>query len=117
MTPLLGKSELRKNGVSLHLLLNERRESISGVPAVYLVEPSEENIRRIIQDLSTTVYELAYLNFTSAIPREMMTLLAELAVEKQCTQRIRRVGHRCWMVERGRERGRGTGRRGEGQIE
>lgn len=46
------------------------------VPAVYLVEPSAENIARIGLDLQANLYESFYLNFTSSIPR---TLLEELA--------------------------------------
>ena len=40
-------SKLRKRGVTLHLLLESDREEIPDVPAVYFVEPSAENIKRV----------------------------------------------------------------------
>jgi len=52
----------------------------------------EENIRRIAKDCSSPIYEINYINFSSSISREMMTLFAQLCVEYGCSQRISRVG-------------------------
>ena len=69
ITPLFSNSDLRKNGVTLHLQIQDRREPIKGVPAVYYVEPTEENIRRIVKDCSVPIYEISYINFSSSISR------------------------------------------------
>ena len=69
ITPLFSNSDLRKNGVTLHLQIQDRREPIKGVPAVYYVEPTEENIRRIVKDCSVPIYEINYINFSSSISR------------------------------------------------
>ena len=41
VSPLVRVAELRKHGVTLHLLLESERQPIPEVPAVYLVQPSE----------------------------------------------------------------------------
>ena len=43
--------ELRKHGITLHLMINVNREPIPDVPAIYFVEPTKENVQRIAQDL------------------------------------------------------------------
>lgn len=58
---------------------------------MYYVEPTEENIRRIAKDCSSPIYEINYINFSSSVPRELMTLFAQLCVEYGCSQRISRV--------------------------
>ena len=96
ITPLFHNSDLRKNGVTLHLLISDKREPIKGVPAVYYVEPTEENVRRIVRDCSAPIYEINYINFSSSISRELMTLFAQLCVENNCSQRINRV-YDCYI--------------------
>ena len=78
--------------MTLHLQIMDKREPIKGVPAVYYVEPTEENVRRIVKDCASPIYEINYINFSSSISRELMTLFAQLCVENQCSQRIGRVG-------------------------
>ena len=82
---------MRRCGVTLHLQIGDRREPIKGVPAVYYVEPTEENIRRIVKDCSSPLYEINYINFSSSVPRDMMSLFAQLCVENSCSHRIMRV--------------------------
>jgi len=47
VAPLLTVGDLREHGVTLHLLINKEREPISDAPAVYLLEPTSENIKLI----------------------------------------------------------------------
>src|SRR6185369_9426722 len=76
ISSVLKVNDLRKNGVTVHMLLKSDRQPISDVPAIYFVEPTSENVQRISEDLARNLYESYYINFTSAIPR---TLLEELA--------------------------------------
>ena len=41
-------SDLRKHGVTLHLMISSERQSIPDVPAIYFVEATEENVRLIV---------------------------------------------------------------------
>ena len=47
IAPLLKISDLRKYGVTLHLMISTERQSIPDVPAIYFVDATEENIRLI----------------------------------------------------------------------
>ncbi len=50
ISPLLNVAQLRRNGVTLHMLLDCEREAIPDVPAIYFCRPTAENIRRIAKD-------------------------------------------------------------------
>ena len=58
VTPLVRVNELRKHGVTLHLLLESDRQPIGDVPAVYFIQPSEVNVKRVAADLSSSLYEV-----------------------------------------------------------
>src|SRR5690349_12745403 len=45
ISPLITVGRLREHGVTLHMLITSSRDSIPDVPAVYLVQPTIENIR------------------------------------------------------------------------
>eukprot|EP00003_Mantamonas_plastica_P022827 TRINITY_DN3953_c0_g1_i8.p1 TRINITY_DN3953_c0_g1~~TRINITY_DN3953_c0_g1_i8.p1 ORF type:complete len:468 (-),score=99.42 TRINITY_DN3953_c0_g1_i8:4-1407(-) len=45
--PLFSVNDLRKFGVTLNLHINTKRQPVADVPAIYFVEPTEENIDRI----------------------------------------------------------------------
>ena len=49
IAPLLRVSDLRRHGVTLHLMLEAERHTISDVPAVYFISATEEHINRIVQ--------------------------------------------------------------------
>ncbi len=67
---------MRENGVTLHMALHSDRQPIPDVPAVYFLEPTADNIRRVAQDLASGLYETFHLNFSSAIPRPLLEELA-----------------------------------------
>ena len=50
--------DLRENGVTLHLQLISERSPLQDVPAVYFVEPKEENLRRIEQVSWSSIFAL-----------------------------------------------------------
>jgi len=80
ISPLLSVSQLRSNGVTLHLLLNSDREPIPDVPAVYFVQPTQENLSIIARDCSRNLYERAHLHFSTRIERPTMEEFARLVV-------------------------------------
>ncbi|KAK4523802.1 hypothetical protein GAYE_SCF00G1698 [Galdieria yellowstonensis] len=91
IAPLLKVAELRNLGVTLHLLLSSERQPIQEVPAVYLVSPTEENIRRICEDLEGRLYEQFYFNFTSSLSRGLLEKLAESAVKASAVPQVAKV--------------------------
>ncbi|VDO04937.1 unnamed protein product [Rodentolepis nana] len=91
IAPLFSVKELRSLGVTLHLLLDIKREPIPDVPALYFVYPSEKNIKRICQDFESDLYSAYYLNFISPISRSNLEAIAEAALTEDCIQRIKKV--------------------------
>ena len=78
IAPLLKVKELHDMGVTLPLLMTkEGRTAVSNTPAVYLCEPTEQNITIIARDCGRQLYQWVYINFTSQCPRPMMEALAE----------------------------------------
>ncbi|KAK4219581.1 Sec1-like protein [Rhypophila decipiens] len=72
ISPVLGVSDLRALGVTLHLHISSTRAPIPDVGVVYLVEPTAENLKAITNDLQKGLYETAYINFLSSIPRPLL---------------------------------------------
>lgn len=90
LSPILKVNELRECGVTLYLYIQETilisnlrrqlhgdRQAIADVPAIYFVEPSADNVRRIAEDLRAGLYEQVHLNFTSSVPRALLEDLAQ----------------------------------------
>ena len=83
--------DLRELGVTLHMQLNADRPPLPDVPAVYLVSPSRESIKRIAIDLEKGLYESFYLNFTSTLSRPLLEELASMVVENGSDSLIEQV--------------------------
>lgn len=81
ISPLLSVSQLRRRGVTLHLLLNSEREPIPDVPAVYFCRPTKENLAAIAQDCGKKLYGRAHLNFVTKLDRSLMEDFAKLVVQ------------------------------------
>jgi hypothetical protein len=45
---------------------------LTDVPAVYFVQPSSANVKRIASDLGGALYEVYHLNFSSSLPRALL---------------------------------------------
>ena len=52
--------------------INSQRHEIPDVPVLYLVEPTESNLKRIAVDLAQNLYADAYVNFLYSISRPAM---------------------------------------------
>eukprot|EP00529_Nitzschia_sp_RCC80_P016245 CAMPEP_0113449196 /NCGR_PEP_ID=MMETSP0014_2-20120614/5167_1 /TAXON_ID=2857 /ORGANISM="Nitzschia sp." /LENGTH=655 /DNA_ID=CAMNT_0000340451 /DNA_START=184 /DNA_END=2151 /DNA_ORIENTATION=+ /assembly_acc=CAM_ASM_000159 len=88
ISPLLSVSQLRRRGVTLHLLINSEREPIPDVPAVYFCRPTKENLGLIAQDCSRQLYGRAHLNFVTKLDRVLMEDFAKLAVQSGSLETI-----------------------------
>ena len=91
ISPLLNVAQLRKNGVTLHMMIDAEREPIPDVPAVYFVRPTAENISRIAQDCSQHLYSAVHLNFISKLERKLMEQLARDVIASSSVQVIAKV--------------------------
>jgi hypothetical protein len=91
IAPLLRLNDLRKHGVTLHLMLENERQPIPDVPAVYFVQPSQPNVERIVADAVAGLYESMHLNFTLSINSKLVEQLAAGVVKAGCLQRVSKV--------------------------
>jgi len=81
ISPILSVKELRRRGVTLHLLLSSEREPIPDVPAVYFCRPTRENLAIIARDCERGLYQRAHLNFVTKLDRALMEDFAKLVVQ------------------------------------
>ncbi|KAI9330430.1 Sec1-like protein [Obelidium mucronatum] len=91
ISQLLKVNELRENGVTVHMPLYMDRQPLSDVPAVYFIQPTPENIKRIAEDLSKNLYESYYLNFTYTISRNLLEELAAASIAANSSVQIAQV--------------------------
>uniref|UniRef100_A0A7S1ZHK8 Sec1 family domain-containing protein 1 n=1 Tax=Ditylum brightwellii TaxID=49249 RepID=A0A7S1ZHK8_9STRA len=88
ISPLLSVSQLRRRGVTLHLLIQSDREPIPDVPAVYFVEPTRANLTQIASDVAKGLYASYHLNFVTRLDRSLMEEFARLVVQSGSISRI-----------------------------
>ena len=91
LSPLLSVSELRKLGITLHLLITAKRDAVRDTPAIYFVQPTRQNIDLILHDLSLHLYSAFHLHFTTSIPRPLLEHLAATSAQNGTSSRIARV--------------------------
>lgn len=88
ISPILSVQQLRRRGVTLHLLLNSEREPIPDVPAIYFCRPTRENLALIAQDCGRRLYQRAHLNFVTKLDRSLMEEFAKLVVQSGSLETI-----------------------------
>lgn len=88
ISPILSVQQLRRRGVTLHLLLNAEREAIPDVPAIYFCRPTKENLSIIAQDCAKGLYARAHLNFVTKLDRSVMEDFAKLVVQSGSLETI-----------------------------
>lgn len=88
IAPLLRLNDLRRHGVTLHLMLENDRQPIPDVPAVYLVQPTPAAVERIVQDATLGLYDSMHLNFVVSVPSKLVEQLAAGVVKAGALQRV-----------------------------
>jgi sec1 family domain-containing protein 1 len=91
LSPLISVQELKKRGITLNMPLESKRQRVPEVPAVYYVQPTEENIDRICKDCKDGLYDSYYINFSSSIPRNLLEKMATLCIENDTSNKIAKV--------------------------
>ncbi|KAJ8067483.1 hypothetical protein OCU04_004827 [Sclerotinia nivalis] len=88
ISSVLRVSDLRAWGVTMHMHISANRHPIPDVPVLYLVEPTEANLKGITSDLSRGLYSPAYINFLSSIPRALLEDFAKQTAEAGTSESI-----------------------------
>lgn len=71
--------------------LHSDRPALPDVPAVYFVAPTQANIRRIAADLAKNLYSSSYINFTSALSRNLLEEFAETVARDGSVEGVEQV--------------------------
>lgn len=56
-------------GITLYLDLRQERDPIPDVAAIYVIAPTNDNVRRVAQDAGKALYRAMHVNFISPTPR------------------------------------------------
>jgi len=88
IAPLYKIYGLRNQGVSVNVSLLADRGPMPDVPAVYFVEPTEANVKRIIEDITAGLYESYYINFASSVPRSLLQELARGTLKASAANKV-----------------------------
>ena len=63
LSPLLKQATLKKNNICLTTKLKAKKDKMHNVMSIYLVTPSQENFKYILDDMKNKIYENYSLNF------------------------------------------------------
>lgn len=77
VSSVLRMSDLLRCGITMHTHIKANRSPLPDVPAIYFVEPTQDNVDRIAQDLKDDKYAGFYVNFTSSLSRDLLEDLAK----------------------------------------
>ncbi|AMD21123.1 HEL158Cp [Eremothecium sinecaudum] len=91
ISSILRVNDLLKSGVTVHSLIKQQRSPLPDVPVVYFVQPTEENIDLIVEDLNKNMYSEYYINFSSSLKRELLEDLAKKVATISKSSRIKQV--------------------------
>jgi len=91
ISPLLRIGELRKHGVTLHMMLHSERQPVPDVPTIYFCLPTKDNVKRICEDCKNHLYDSMHVNFASTIPRPLLEELASSTLESDSVNLISKI--------------------------
>lgn len=78
--------------MTLHLNVSADRQQVGDVAAIYLVQPTRDNVARIGKDCAAGLYDSMHLNFSSTIASDQLHSLATTVAETEGgQQRIAKV--------------------------
>lgn len=88
--------DLRESNVTLYFHLREAREQLHGVTAIYLVQPTPDNIAAIEEDFEEDLYSSVVVHFSSEPPTHLLTDFARrLGKLGNALTKVRKVEYSC----------------------
>ncbi|KAI8097274.1 Sec1-like protein [Halteromyces radiatus] len=91
VSSIMRVNDLRENGITVHMLLNQERSSLPDVPAIYFIEPTFDNIKKVCEDLNRNLYDSYYVNFCSTIPRPVLEDFATRTIANNTSDAVTQV--------------------------
>lgn len=81
------QSDLRTFGITTLFDITSIRNTIN-IPAIYFVEPTQENLKYIVKDIIANKYNGYFINFTTHIPRKDLKALGYALNEHKLANQI-----------------------------
>ena len=91
MAPLFKVGNLRDCNVVLHSNITAKRENCPGLPVIYLVEPTLQNVEHIVSDLQQGLYDFVFVNFVSQVADNVLDQFALMVSKANCAHKICKV--------------------------
>ncbi len=82
---------LRDENITLHLPLHSSKDKIHGVNTIYYVQPTEENINKIIEDFDKDLYDAVYINFVYPIEEHLLQKLTKAIAKVNAFYKLKQV--------------------------
>ena len=82
---------LRDCNILIHLNMSQARERVPDLPAVYLIEPTAENFKRVAQDAAKNIYDYVMISFTKPLSQAQMENFASELVKVNQSHKVLRV--------------------------
>ncbi|CAO3651259.1 unnamed protein product [Cunninghamella echinulata] len=88
ISSIMRVNDLRENGITA---FKSNQSSLPDVPAIYFIEPTSENVRKVCEDLSRNLYDSYYINFSSTIPRPILEEFATTTITNNTADSVNQV--------------------------
>ena len=74
---LFKMKDLRESNITLYFHIKDYRQQLHGVTAIYLVQPNQENLNKIIQDFEQDLYSSVIIHFSSEPQAHIVSTFAK----------------------------------------
>jgi len=82
---------LRDENITLHLNLHTQRDKIHGVNTIYYIQPTDENINRLIEDFDKDLYDSVHINFAYPIDEALLQKLTRGITKNNAFYKLKQV--------------------------
>ncbi|CAK93741.1 unnamed protein product (macronuclear) [Paramecium tetraurelia] len=84
--------DLREMCITLHFNLDQNRERLHGVTALYFIQPIQASIEKLVEDFNRDLYSEVFINFSSPVENTLLEYMAkELSKISGAVQKIQKV--------------------------
>ena len=91
VAPIMKVGKLRDCNILLHQNITQSRERVPDLPAIYLIEPTTENFKKLAADANKNLYDFLLISFTRPLSQGQMENFAAELVKVNVTHKVLRV--------------------------
>jgi hypothetical protein len=92
VSPLVKLKDFRENNITLYFNVNQQREQIHGIPVIYVLRPTMDNVNLIVSDFNEDLYSSVIVHFSSEpSPHLLSTFAKNLSKKKSAVSKVQKV--------------------------